>query len=343
MVALNTNVINFGEKHIGKIVGLLNAFFSGSPSVFATVYYKLFTHGDQTIVENQNFPGFMIFFADIYGIANVLCMTFLRVYSQDDKLNNVEVKYYKEVDGVIFNGEMKPEITGENRTVTKFGSDDSDDHMSLKQIACNLDFHTFVWMFAFVSSVGLVYTNNITVASRSVGLNDHNADLVIVIPITNAIVSASTGMLSDTFKEKIPRLVLVTGSCFLFVLSQLLIMTSAERLTVFVIATVCAGAGIGIVWSLSPTIMKEMFYVKNLGRNWGIALFFAALVAFASQETFGVLYDNHLSSEEDEFCYGIECIRGGYAVFLGVAITSVLCGLFILLRQRCCKSTEKYR
>ena len=118
-------------------------------------------------------------------------------------------------------------------------------------------------------------------------------------------------------------------------------MAYAERFVVFVIATVCTGAGIGIVWSLSPTIMKEMFYVKNLGRNWGIALFFAALVAFASQETFGALYDNQLPSEEEEFCYGIDCIRGGYAVFLGVAVFSALCGLFILLRQRCTRSDEK--
>ena len=343
MVALNTNVINFGDKHTGKVVGLLNAFFAGSPSVFATVYYKIFTEGDQTVVENQNFGSFMIFFAVIYGIANILCMIFLRVYSQDDKLNKIEVKYYKENGGVILNGDVKSEIAEEKSTVTKFGSDDSDEHMSLKQIACNLDFLSFVLMFAFVSSVGLVYTNNITVASRSVGLNNHNDDLVIIIPITNAIVSASTGILSDILKEKIPRLVLVTGSCFLFVLSQLLIMIYAESLVVFVIATVCAGAGIGVVWSLSPTIMKEMFYVRNLGRNWGIALFFAALVAFASQETFGALYDNQLSSEGDEFCYGIECIRGGYAVFLGVAVTSALCGLVILLRQRCCKSNEKDR
>ena len=341
MVALNTNVINFSSKHTGKIVGFLNAFFAGSPSVFATVYYKLFTTGDQTDVDNQNYAGFMIFFAILYGVANTMCMLFLRVYSKHDDTEAVKVEYYKETDGIVLNGLATNGKSIEAETNENIaGTDTEDSHMSLKEIACNLDFNSFVWMFAFVSSVGLVYTNNLTVASRSAGLGDHNDNLVIVIPITNAIVSASIGIVSDTFKEKVPRLVLVTASCLLFVVAQVLLMLLAQKLTVFVIATVCAGAGIGVVWSLSPTIMKEMFYVRNLGRNWGIALFFAALVAFASQLIFGALYDSHVTSDGGEFCYGKECIQSGYAVFLAVAVMALLCGLFILLRRRCCSSKE---
>ena len=40
MVALNTNVINFDSKYRGLIIGTLNCFFAGSPSVFSVVYYK---------------------------------------------------------------------------------------------------------------------------------------------------------------------------------------------------------------------------------------------------------------------------------------------------------------
>jgi hypothetical protein len=40
MVALNTNIINMDKRFRGTIVGLLNAFFAGSPSVFATIYVK---------------------------------------------------------------------------------------------------------------------------------------------------------------------------------------------------------------------------------------------------------------------------------------------------------------
>ena len=341
MVALNTNVINFNAKHTGKVVGFLNAFFAGSPSVFATIFYKIFTHGDQTVVENQDFAGFMLFFAVMYGVANILCMIFLRVYAKKDDSEQIEIKYYKEANGVdVTNHISDKKILEDQNTVTNFGQSDVDGHMSLREIARSLDFYGFVLLFAFVSSVGLVYGNNITVASRSVGLNYYNDKLVIIIPITNAVVSASIGILSDVFKERVPRLVLVTASCLLFILAQALIIISAEKLEVFIIATVCAGAGIGVVWSLSPTIMKEMFYVKNLGRNWGIALFFAALVALASQEGFGALYDSHLTSEDGEFCYGNDCIRGGYAVFLGVAVVSLFCGLFILLRRRCCKTNE---
>ncbi|KAH3700824.1 hypothetical protein DPMN_075804 [Dreissena polymorpha] len=57
MVALNTNVINFSDRHTGKIIGLLNAFFAGSPSVFATVFYRFFTSGVSTDPANQDFAG----------------------------------------------------------------------------------------------------------------------------------------------------------------------------------------------------------------------------------------------------------------------------------------------
>ena len=79
MVALNTNIINFDKKHTGKVVGLLNAFFAGSPSVFATLYYHVFKDGD-----HHDYPGFLLMFAISFGIADLLCIIFLRIYAEKD-------------------------------------------------------------------------------------------------------------------------------------------------------------------------------------------------------------------------------------------------------------------
>ncbi|WAR06511.1 hypothetical protein MAR_021880 [Mya arenaria] len=413
MVALNTNVINFSAKHTGKVVGFLNAFFAGSPSVFGTLFYRVFTHGDSTdpanqdfaartfmynvylfncsllvvsfndkvvrrlssvylkvaIVRGQNFSseqivyvllyifdkyaylkttilffsstGFMLFFAILFGIVNILCMFFLRIYVIKDIRDDVTIKYIKNSNGDVIdditsvvNGQPSNGILVTEETTLKAENAEEGVPMTLMSTLRRLDFQIFSWMFAFASSVGLVYGNNITVTSKSVGLDYYNDRLVIIIPITNAIVSAFIGVISDMFKDRIPRQAIVTLACLTLIVAQALVITLADTLSVFVTATVLAGFGIGIIWSLCPTIMKEMFSVEHLGRNWGIALLIAALLAFASQEVFGTLYDIKIPEGDGNYCYGMACIRGGYGVFLGVAVLALLMGLTLLLMRR---------
>lgn len=345
MVALNTNVINFSAKHTGKIVGFLNAFFAGSPSVFATIYYNIFTSGDSTIAENQDFKGFMLMMAVLYGVVNLICMAFLRIYKDPVDHDDIAITYYKDTNGIVVddltiavNGKLsQPDNKFETENNVGKPGVEENEPMSLKQILCRLDFHLFSWMFAFAASVGLVYGNNLTVTSKSVSLDKYNNNLVIIIPITNAIVSASIGILSDVFKHRVPRLAIVVGACALFVLAQVLLMVFADKLTMFVLATIFAGMGVGIIWSLCPTVMKEMFSVNHLGRNWGIALLLAALIGLASQEIFGALYDSHVPEGEGNECYGIKCIQEGYGVFLGVSVLAVVLGVAILVHKRCCR------
>ncbi|XP_052804305.1 uncharacterized protein LOC128234236 [Mya arenaria] len=342
MVALNTNVINFSAKHTGKVVGFLNAFFAGSPSVFGTLFYRVFTHGDSTDPANQDFAGFMLFFAILFGIVNILCMFFLRIYVIKDIRDDVTIKYIKNSNGDVIdditsvvNGQPSNGILVTEETTLKAENAEEGVPMTLMSTLRRLDFQIFSWMFAFASSVGLVYGNNITVTSKSVGLDYYNDRLVIIIPITNAIVSAFIGVISDMFKDRIPRQAIVTLACLTLIVAQALVITLADTLSVFVTATVLAGFGIGIIWSLCPTIMKEMFSVEHLGRNWGIALLIAALLAFASQEVFGTLYDIKIPEGDGNYCYGMACIRGGYGVFLGVAVLALLMGLTLLLMRRC--------
>ena len=351
-VALNTNIINFPAKHTGKLVGLLNAFFAGSPSIFGTLYYKLFATGDPTEPSNQNFGGFMLFFAILFGVVDILCILFLRKYPNEHDVS-AEMYAYKDSNGVII-GDTEAVIVTENGKndinastagytlqngyETQRESDSEEGTcFSIRNTICNLDFELFIWMFAFASSVSLVYGNNITVTSRSVSLNSYNDKLIIIIPITNCVISAVTGILSDQLKERIPRLVLVVLGMCCFVVSQVLVMLFADDLTWLVIATVFIGIGTGIIWSLCPTIMKERFSVEHLGRNWGLALFVASLVAYASQLMFGKLYDSHVPENTvDNYCYGKDCITEGYGAFLTVAVMAVILGVLLSLKKRCC-------
>ncbi|KAK3605951.1 hypothetical protein CHS0354_019628 [Potamilus streckersoni] len=330
MVALNTNVINFHDRHTGKVVGLLNAFFAGSPSIFATIFYAFF--GSATDVENQNLGGFMLLFAGCFGVADILCVIFLRVY------NETKTQTSPENSGDIHSIEREPNT----REVIPFDRNKFE-HLPLKKLLQNVDYHLLAWTFALASSIGLVFGNNLTVVSKSLHLDQYNDRLVLIIPITNATISLSIGIISDYFKEKVPRLAILIVGCCGFLACLVICFFLADKLAALYIATTIAAIGIGITWSISPTIMKEMFYIGNLGRNWGIALLGAAVLGMISQLIFGALYDANITVVADNYCYGMSCIRGGFSVFLGFACMSVICGLAMKFKKhliRKCKTSK---
>ncbi|KAL3836732.1 hypothetical protein ACJMK2_022151 [Sinanodonta woodiana] len=313
MVALNTNVINFHDRHTGKIAGLLNACLSGSPSIFATIFYAFF--GSATDVEHQDLAGFMLLFAILFGIVNILCMVFLRVYQEQPATSGN--------NGNIISGEAETN-TGEANLCER----DRFSSLPLVTLLRRVDYHLFVWTFALTSSVGLVFGNNLTVISKSLHLDLYNNRLVLIGPITNAIISLSVGIISDHFKVNVPRHAILIVGCALYIACLVLCLLFAERIAALYTATTLAGIGAGVTWSISPTIMKEMFYIGNFGRNWGIALMVSALTGMVSQVIFGALYDSKITIVGDTYCYGMSCLRGSFAVFLGVAC---LCATFAIV------------
>ena len=346
MVALNTNLINFDSKHSGKIVGFLNAFFAGSPSIYSVIYYNGFTHGDITDTSNQDFPGFMIMLAISFAVADILCIIFLRIYDNGEityvNLND-DVSHYipniKNADeSSIADDEETRHLIQKNAGRSSSNRDDlqanvSDNRkMTIKEILKDYNYHLLVYSFAFASVIGLVFANNTTLISKSVHLNSHDNVLTIIIPVTNAILSAGVGLFSDFFKAKISRMWIVVFGCLAFTGAQVLLYLQADSFIALVFVTVLVGAGIAIIWSICPTIMKEMYNVGNFGRNWGMCILVAALLGAGLQAVFGALYDSKASG--DHQCYGMSCIRGGAAMLIASGGLSVVFGLILQFIRR---------
>ncbi|KAL4229054.1 hypothetical protein ACF0H5_012092 [Mactra antiquata] len=361
MVALNTNVINFGQKHTGKIVGFLNAFFAGSPSLYSVVYYHIFTHGETTDISNQNFPGFMLFFAISFGVVDLLCVlcmrftntnevTFIQFEDERKETTSKEVAYpdnrveiinfaRREEQRRLGVGNINGDSLNQRYDVNSVTSNTS---LSMIGILLNLDFQLFMWMFAFSSSIGLVYANNLTVISGSLHLDTYNDRLTLIIPLTNAILSAGVGLFSDYLKDRLPRLWIMIFACICFAVSQVLVFLLAKSLGFLVLSAILVGTGIAVVWSVGPTIVREKFFVGNLGRNWGITILLAALIGFAAQEAYGAFYDHYATSGSSKHCYGMKCVRGGSAVCIGSAVIAAIFGFMMQFRNRCCPSrTQK--
>jgi len=347
MVALNTNIINFDKKYTGAIVGILNAFFAGSPSVFSALYYNVFTHGDKTDTKNQDFAGFMLLFAIEFAVVDLLCIVFMRIYKDDTpafvQFENDEGGVNAEKSDVDHKEDVEKfnngssSVNGETIPRTSDGPEHpySEIPLSLKQIFLNVDFQLLIWSISFASAIGLVYANNVTLISKSVGLNAHDDTLTIIIPIANAIISSGIGIFSDYFKARIPRFWVLFSSYVFFTASQVLVLLFATSYGMLIMSLIFVACGISILWTISPTLIKEWFYVGNLGRNWGIGMLLAALIGAGMQEAFGALYDHVSSGSADDLhCEGMKCIRGGTALVIAGGGTSIVLAIVLLVKQK---------
>ncbi|XP_033746391.1 uncharacterized protein LOC117331670 [Pecten maximus] len=359
MVALNTNALNFHPKHRGKIVGILNAFFAGSPSVFSAIYFHVIGKDDPKSADS--FSTLMLVFAVCFVVIDILCIAFMRVYPRIESTENIvsEVPADASRDGQYVNNKVfvgddekydlsedmsVPKDNGsfENIDTAKVSAIDttvpgdgrSPDDKSILNIFISLDYQLLTWSFTLASVTGLVYTIALTQTTAALDLDGHNADIVIVIPITNAVISTAIGVISDHFQQRLPRLGILTAGIMTFVICQCLVVGLADKYSVLVVATVFNGVGQGIIWSIAPAVMSEMFSINNLGRNWGIALLAASLIGLAAQEAFGALYDAAISVPGEVYCYGMGCVRGGHAVILGMSVLAMILGMILNVRRR---------
>ncbi|XP_021367225.1 probable transporter MCH1 [Mizuhopecten yessoensis] len=320
MVALNTNVINFDEKHRGKIVGLLNACFAGSPSIFAVIYYHVIGNPS----SSESFTTIMLLFAIAFGVTDIICMIFLRIYPKP-----LELSEHREMKTNISVEDSQSKTCCDNMKNRR-----NNEGTPLRDLLRNVDYYIFTLTFTFSSTVGLVYVVTLTQTTDAMNFSSHDPDVVLIVPITNALISVSIGIFSDYFRERFPRLAILIAGCVVFTVCQLIIVLLADGYAWIVLATVFCGIGIGLVWSIAPTVMSEYFSVENLGRNWGLAMFFGSLVGLGAQESFGAFYDAAKKDPGDLNCYGIECIRRGHAVVLASGIASIILGVILLIKRR---------
>ena len=345
MVALNTNIMNFHKRHTGKVVGTLNAFFAGSPSVFATIYYNWFTHGDGTKAENQDFRGFMLMIAIMFCAINMLNLIFVYKIPVSDESVSLGVNGDKKVawkNPVIVNqtnnsSENSPSIDNvktEHQATYPHEDNERDEHVPFYKLLQNSNYILLLIIFSLASTLSLVFGVNITTISKSVKLDKYNQYLTIISPITNAVFSISIGFFSDYFRHRIPRLQIIIAACVVFTLCYLLVVVAPTSIEALMVAAFLCGIGIAFLYSMTPPLMKEMFNMKNFGRNWGVALLAQSAVSMPAQILFGAMYDAQVKTVGGHDCYGSRCIVGGMAVFLGTAVVTTLLGALMLNLER---------
>lgn len=105
------------------------------------------------------------------------------------------------------------------------------------------------------------------------------------------------------------------------------------------ILSVGTGTGYGIIFTMGPSILRNLYDPKQFGRNWGLLSNFSAIGALIYTTLYGILADRIAERQrgfpgepgEDGGCRGRECFKGT----MGIAgIGTVLAIGLVLIRWR---------
>ena len=196
-------------------------------------------------------------------------------------------------------------------------------------VICTINFNLLAFGLAFVNLTGLVFVNNITIILKSANLEQYSSLMTVLIPLISIPARAVIGPLSDHFKNRLPRLVLVLGAYVLTVVSSGLCAIWGDTLAGLVLVGCGIGIATGVTWTLVPAILGEMYGLNMLGGLWGTCTLLLGLSGILIQEVFGAIYDYLAEPKGSLFCYGIHCSRYTLILltivnFIGVILTAIL-------------------
>ena len=335
-------------------MGLLDTMFSCSPAVFAILYASVFSGGHFEDPENQNTAGFMLMFAVLNGVTNLLCVFVLREVPPDcaqlNILSDALVSQYhstgssriiQDVDSSGF--EMgSAEKTFDEETCLGSSSNDSnngeahpiakhlDSYMPYLKVVISTDFQLLLWTFCINLASALMIYNNITVVLNSVDLVEHQTVFVVIISAVGLPAHIVISLFSDYFINSIPRSSLLVLAGALNLLCHILCAIDIDLYSALLTVTILTGITQSIVGIVGPTITSEMFDIGHFGFNTGVFLFTFPILSLFMQWIFGSVFDRNSPSGMRD-CTGTICFRDTFIIssclILVVMVTSII--LFI--------------
>ncbi|XP_064613378.1 uncharacterized protein LOC135477152 [Liolophura sinensis] len=319
MSSLMTNMQNFHPRYRGSVVGILDAFFSAGPALFALIYGECFVnghiHGDE---ENQDLKGFYLMSAICFAVVNALGVIFLTKYPYEGM----------ESQQLVINEELVKGNIDESREATK-----PEVNITGLKLLKNFDFHFLLWAFIFCASLQLMFQNNITTYLKSFNLEQYSTLFTVLVPVSATTSKVFVGFMSDALIHRFPRAVLLLAFTVFQTVILAVCVFKANNFTVLVIATFGVGFPNGATWCLTPTMTSEFFGIKYFGRNWGWIMLGNAVGGLIVQKIFGAIYDSNIQEIGETDCFGQACFTWSFVVALGLSFCAVVFDMGLVERQ----------
>lgn len=314
MASLTTSMNNFHPKHRGKIVGILDASFSGGPALFSALYGTIFARGHTKDEENQNLGGFYLMTAISFAVVGALGILFLKEVTFD--VSDLEV------NRIIDHDALDETINREDQVQR--------DITGVKLIR-RFDFHYLLWAYIFCAGLQLTFQNNQGTYLKSYNLEKYTTLFTTLNPIAGVVSKFFAGFLSDAIVHKIPR----SGVLLIFNIVQTICLGLSiffsDNLIVFTIVDLVIGFANGALWCLTPTMISEFYGMKNFARNWGTMMLGNAFGGLAMQEVYGALYD--IKTDSNNQCFGLHCFTWSFIMITVLSFCATVFHLGLLQKK----------
>ncbi len=163
------------------------------------------------------------------------------------------------------------------------------DDMVWRDMLATRPFYLLWFAYAFGASAGLMVIANITTIAAEQASIMNGAYLVVALAIFNSGGRLATGLLSD----KIGALKTLSFAMLLQAVNMLLFSQFDSSFTL-IIGAGLAGIGYGTLLAVFPSVIADLYGLKNFGTNygilytaWGIGGFIGPMLAGWSVDTFG--------------------------------------------------------
>lgn len=312
IMALRFNAAHFADDKRGRIIAAMFVFIDSGMITFTLVYYRAFT-------EETRFENLMVVLMIFNGIVYIFCMFCLRPPEKSSETNINETEMVSQIGG--------------NDNISSDADQNLFPRQSCKELLFNLDYHLLAWFCSSTFGVSLLISNNMTVLTKEEDLSAFDSITTLVYPPIVIVTALSTSFLSDKVKPRIPRLsFLIIGAACLSTSSLINAFLSTSPF-IIIIGLVLAAMGTGMVYTIGPTTMSEMFHIDDFMRNWGLVMLMRAIVIIILHITFGAFYDIEVKSFKGNFCKGLQCTRNGYILTFSVSLLAICLGIWLSYRR----------
>ncbi|XP_052092625.1 uncharacterized protein LOC127729044 isoform X1 [Mytilus californianus] len=310
IMALRFNATHFAEDKRGRIMAMMFIFIDIGMISFTVIYYK-------ALPAATRLEGFLIVVVSFNAAVYIFCMIFLR--NTPSNIGEITV--------------AKEEPHSSNFKYEAMDTENALSEKSFSELLCTIDYQLLAWMCSSAFAVSLLLSNNMTVLTKELDLTSIDTVITIMYPPIVIVAALVFSLASDKLKHTLTRTSFLIAGVVCLAISSILNAFLSSGKGVVITAVVLAAVGTGIVYTIGPTAMSEVFHIDNLMRNWGLVMLLRAVLIIILHLIFGEIYDLEVSSDASMFCKGLHCTRYGYLLTFGVAVIAVGLGIILIIRN----------
>ncbi|CAH1776807.1 unnamed protein product, partial [Owenia fusiformis] len=342
--SMAVNCKNFDKKHLGKVLGLLNAIFGLSSVVIIALYEGLFVQGHFEDAENQKLGEFMIMLTVLSACIGICSVVMLQTvpegspYDEIEQSGEADMNKTNDIHNNTITVEHKNNKNINDRTalvqekITKQIPQD----MNCWQMMKTPQFYYVFLICMIIGGINISVVNNITIIGESAQIDVNPTTFTFIIPIFASIGRLFGGVIPDYIFQKwpvIPKSSILLFSGIVTCISQIVFIFFNGSLISLIFASVMVALAYGVLFVHIDIITINLFGLQYCGQNCGLVFLSNGFGLVLFQKLFALNYETY-SPPGSHNCFGELCTQWFFVLTSSLSFCAVFLNFFLMKIER---------